>query len=177
MDTCPGRQCRRGPDNPWGIENMNFTSQTSEGRRGHAGDLHRPPETRAYLATRRPPGAPDWTAAHTERPRRDPASSTRLPKPHRDSPPTGTSLPSHTRHISGAEKRTLDVGALTPEARGSDSAENDMQKGHPHGLTHVGQPGTGKKNVKASQTPSSTSTKSHWGQLDVTSSREKQLLS
>ena len=31
----------------------------------------------------------------------------------------------------------------------------------------MGHPGTGKKKVKASQTPSSISTKSHWGQLAV----------
>ena len=42
---------------------------------------------------------------------------------------------------------------------------------------HVGHPGTGKKKVKASQTPSRISTNSHWGQLAVMSSREKQLLS
>lgn len=51
------------------------------------------------------------------------------------------------------------------------------KKGIPAGLAHVGHPGTGKKKVKASQTPSSIRMKSHWGQLDVMSSREKQLVS
>jgi hypothetical protein len=45
------------------------------------------------------------------------------------------------------------------------------------GVTYVGHPGTGRKNVKASQMLSSVRMVSHWGQLDVMSRREKQLLS
>ena len=69
------------------------------------------------------------------------------------------------------------MGRLTAGTRRLQVGIKGRANGVPRRAPHVGHPGTGKKKVKASQTPSSISTKSHWGQLAVISSREKQLLS
>lgn len=69
------------------------------------------------------------------------------------------------------------MGRLTAGTRRLQLGRKGCANGVSRRAPHVGHPGTGKKKVKASQTPSRISTKSHWGQLAVMSSREKQLLS
>lgn len=55
------------------------------------------------------------------------------------------------------------------------SRKGHAEKDNRHGDTHVGHPGTGRKNVKASQMLSSIRMNSHWGQLDMMSCREEHL--
>lgn len=93
--------------------------------------------------------------------------------------PPLSSLCSNTRESSRRTERKggLPTGRLTAGTRRLQLGRKGCANGVSRRAPHVGHPGTGKKKVKASQTPSRISTKSHWGQLAVMSSREKQLLS
>lgn len=186
LDTSPNLQYHQGRDNHWESENMYLMNKTSVGIKAYPGNSQSP--TRSFkhrpLGTTHSSQMLFWLDYSPQAKAGSPTSLQTDPEKaswRQSSGHTPNSSPN--THDASKKKKERKQVPLPPEiCKFSPQKLWLGRKGHAkrdylHGLTYVGHPGTGKKNVKASQMLSSIRMKSHWGQLKMMSRREKQLLS